>query len=62
LRLTLLIFSSSASYKEIEMNKLQDLAKTYCISGELHEFSLENNICKKCNKKLDHIYSKNDFP
>nr|QFG74704.1 MAG: hypothetical protein [Megaviridae environmental sample] len=47
--------------KKIELEKLKSLTNTYCISGSLHDFSLDDNICKKCKKKKKFIYSNKEL-
>ncbi len=43
---------------------LQKLTKKYCISGDLHKFIKNKNgenICKVCNKNLNHVYDNKDL-
>lgn len=46
--------------KQIEINELQKLTKTYCIDGNTHNFSVDN-ICKNCGKEKDYQYSNNSL-
>ena len=43
---------------QVRMLYLIKLASTYCISGELHDIDLSNNICNKCKINIvEHKYS-----